>query len=383
MKRILMFIYSANSYSETFINDEINFLKGVESVRITVLHYGRSKKSAAIEGLDVPNNFLFRWLNSPDKWNFKALKFASGRKYLLQYLISFFQKNRFDVIYCHFGPNGNLIAELMNLGYISSESRLVVRFHGMDLVKRKYNKSYYRILNQHADIYVVGTEYARAQLLTYNVPPSKILILPVGIKGKNVTATLKCKELDTTWNLITVGRLVELKGHRQAIEIMKILKDNHIKFKYTIIGSGPLQQDLSNLLRTYNLTSYVTIVPPVDHERTLKLLQKNDIYIYPGIKDKIGREETQGLANIEAMATGLPIISSPVGGIPSYVINNYTGFLCDSNNPKYFAERIKWVMDNYNSRLVFDIRKNAIDLVKSNYQQEILNRKLLQILNFS
>src|SRR5690606_27192598 len=205
--RILIFIYSASSYSETFIKDEIDFLKGVESVRITVLHYGRAKKTEAIEGLDVPHNFFLRWLKSPDKWNLKALKFASGRKALLQYLISFFRKNKFDVIYCHFGPNGNLIAELMSLGYISSESRLLVRFHGMDLVKRKYSKSYYRILIQHADRYVVGTEYARTQLLAYNVPPSKIVILPVGIKGKNIATALKCKELNPTWNLISIGRL--------------------------------------------------------------------------------------------------------------------------------------------------------------------------------
>ena len=380
MKRLLIFIYSANSYSETFIADEVDFLKRLQSVRTTVLHYGEPKKSKAVEGLNIPNNFLFRWLKSPAKLNLKALKFANGRKSLLQYLIPLFEKTGFDVIYCHFGPNGKLIAELMQLGYVSSESRLIVRFHGMDLVKGKYDANYYKILTQHVHTYIVGTEYAKTQLQGYNVPQSKIVILPVGVKERNIVTELKCKQFGTTWHLISIGRLVELKGHIQAIEIMKILKDSRIQFKYTIVGSGPLQKDLLKLLDTYNLMSLVTIVPPLNHASTLKLLQQNDIYIYTGIRDKVGREETQGLANIEAMAAGLPIISSPVGGIPSYVVNNYTGFLYDSKNPEMFAEKIKWLMDNYSSRLVSDIRQNAINLVRSHYQQELLNEELLKII---
>lgn len=112
----------------------------------------------------------------------------------------------------------------------------------------------------------------------------------------------------------------------------------------------------------------------------LHLLKKSQIYLYPGIRDQTGRAETQGLANLEAMANGLVILASNIGGVPDYVLPNKTGFLCEPGNVDQFVEKLQWIMQNYSSDEIVKIRKNAITEVENNYCQEKLNEKLLNLL---
>ena len=380
MKKLLIFFYNLNNYSETFISDEIEYIKNEKSFQTTLLHYGASDKDKSTIGLNIPNNFIARCIKSPRSLNLKLLKHRNGNRFVLQYLIKFFQKNQFDLIYCHFGPNGKLIAELKHLGYIPPTTELVVRFHGMDLVKKVYPRGYYQLFRNYANILIVGTEYARSLLMGYDIPARKIVTIPVGIKAKFLSSKLARRKSDDVWNLISVGRLVEFKGHLEAIEVMRVLRRDGIKFKYTIIGSGPLRYQIGRLLEKYLLRPFVDILSPVPHQTTLQLISECDVYIHAGITDRNGREETQGLANIEAMAAGLPIISSPVGGVSDYVIDNYTGFICESRNCEEFAGKIRWVMENYNTRHLTMIRTNAVNLIKKNYTQEVLNARLVEIL---
>src|SRR5690606_33687859 len=124
----------------------------------------------------------------------------------------------------------------------------------------------------------------------------------------------------------------------------------------------------------------VEIINGLPHEKILGLLEKSDLYLYPGIIDPAGRAETQGLANLEAMAQGLPIIASRVGGVPDYVIDGETGFLCEPGNIEEFVERLQWIIGSYNSDEITEVRRRAVRMVSQNYCQEELNNKLLNVL---
>ena len=381
-KKVLVFINYFGKKSETFISDEIEFLSSQKDIDLTILHYGKDIPEKKVVGLYFESNFIKRWLKAVRKFDvkmFATLRYKNGLNGSLVSLIPFFKENRFDTIYCHFGTNGKLIAELKELKVIPIETKLVVRFHGLDMNFTQYPVGFYDILNSYADEILLGSQFAYKDLRTYRLNKEKLNKLPVGIMRKNISKEISDFQLEQ-FNIISVGRLVEFKGYMVALDIINEINKRSINFTYTIIGDGPQYDILSEVIERYTLQNKVKIIKSLDHANVLDILQKSQIYLYPGIRDQTGRAETQGLANLEAMANGLVIVASDIGGVPDYVVHNKTGFLCEPGVVNQFVEKLQWIMQNYASDAMVKIRQNAIAEVENNYCQEKLNEKLLKLL---
>ena len=381
-KKILVFINYFGKKSETFISDEIEFLSSQKDVDVTILHYGKDIPEKKVMGLYFESNFIKRWLKALRKFDvkmFATLRYKNGLNGSLVSLIPFFRKSKFDTIYCHFGTNGKLIAELKQLKVIPKETKLVVRFHGLDMNFTQYPEGFYDILNNYADEILLGSQFAYKNLRTYRLQKEKLNQLPVGIMRKNISKEISDFQPEQ-FNIISVGRLIELKGYLVALDIINEINIRSINFTYTIIGDGPQYDILSEVIKRYSLQNKVKIIKGLDHANVLDILKKSHIYLYPGIRDHTGRVETQGLANLEAMANGLVIVASNIGGVPDYVVHNKTGFLCEPQNVNQFVEKLLWIMQNYASDEIVKIRQNAIAEVENKYCQEKLNEKLLNLL---
>lgn len=380
-KKLLVFTNYYGKKSETFISDEISFLSDQENVDLTIMHYGSDIPDKNITGINFSSDLRKRWFKALSKLNgavLRSLRYKNGLNGALASLIPFFHQKKFDTIYCHFGTNGKLIAQLKTLGVISIETKLVVRFHGLDMNFTKYPVGFYDILNSNADHIIVGSEFAFQDLCKYQLNQQLIDKLPVGIEKNIFTADLRSPEL--IYRIVSVGRLIELKGYLVALQIMNELHKRQIDFSYTIVGDGPQYDLLCDIIAKYQLQDKVKIIKGLEHEKVLAILKESHIYLYPGIKDSTGRVEAQGLANLESMASGLVILASDIGGVPDYVIDGKTGFLCESENIAQFAEKLLWIIENYNKPEMFGIRKNAVKMVEDNYSQEYLNSKLLKLL---
>lgn len=381
-KKILVFINYFGKKSETFISDEIEFLSSQKDIDLTILHYGKDVPEKKVIGLYFESNFIKRWLKAVRKFDvkmFAALRYKNGLNGSLVSLIPFFKENRFDTIYCHFGTNGKLIAELKELKVIPIETKLVVRFHGLDMNFTQYPVGFYDILNSYADEILLGSQFAYKDLRTYRLNKETLNKLPVGIMRKNISKEISDFQPEQ-FNIISVGRLIELKGYLVALDIINEINKRSINFTYTIIGDGPQYDILSEVIERYTLQNKVKIIKGLNHANVLHLLKKSQVYLYPGIRDQTGRAETQGLANLEAMANGLVIVASDIGGVPDYVVHNKTGFLCEPGNVDQFVEKLLWIMQNYSSDEIVKARQNAITEVENNYCQEKLNEKLLYLL---
>ena len=381
-KKILVFINYFGKKSETFISDEIEFLSSQKDVDVTILHYGENIPEKNVMGLYFESNFTKRWLKALRKFDLKmfaTLRYKNGLNGSLVSLIPFFSKSKFDTIYCHFGTNGKLIAELKELKVIPKETKLVVRFHGLDMNFTKYPVGFYDVLNSYADEILLGSQFAYKDLRTYRLQKEKLNKLSVGIRKLNISKEISDSKPEH-FNIISVGRLVDFKGYLVALDIINEINKRSINFTYTIIGDGPQYEILSELIERYALQNKVKIIKGLDHANVLDILKKSQIYLYPGIRDHTGRVETQGLANLEAMANGLVILASDIGGVPDYVVHNKTGFLCEPGNVNQFVEKLLWIMQNYATDDMVKLRQNAIAEVENNYCQERLNEKLLNLL---
>lgn len=379
-KKILVFINYYGKTSETFISDEIEFLRSQENLEVEILHYGSEIPEKNVNGLNMPSSPLQRWKQQIKHFNLqklRSLKYRNGQNASLEYLIDFFKKNQYDTIYCHFGTNGKLIAELKALGVISKETKLVVRFHGLDMNFKKYPIGYYDTLINYSAIVLFGTKIAHDKLLRYGF--NKLINLPVGIKNQNIVSSENLKENKRdNFKILSIGRFIELKGHKISVDIISNLSQENVSLE--IIGDGPLMEEIKKAIENRNLQNRIILHGAKPHEFVFKKLEEAQIYIYTGIYDSEGRCENQATSVLEAMAKGKIVVASNLGGIPDYLIENKTGFLSEPGNIDEFVKKLEFIIDNWVTEEIKQIRINAVEMIRKNYAQENLNQKLLSIL---
>lgn len=149
--------------------------------------------------------------------------------------------------------------------------------------------------------------------------------------------------------LVTSSRLV----HKNAIDVViDSLTYLPSSYKFLILGTGPLEQELRNQVGELKLKDRVIFKGFVDHKNLPEYLQASNIFIRPS------RSEGMGISFIEAMAAGIPVIATQVGGIPDFLFNEVTGLFCEVDNPKDIAQKVKRISDDH------ELRKSIIDSAK-------------------
>lgn len=154
----------------------------------------------------------------------------------------------------------------------------------------------------------------------------KIKVIHCGIDPEVFSSTPE-KKIDQPLNFITIASYEEVKGHKYLIEACKKLADDKIDFHLHLIGDGPLRNTVAEQIKSLGLSEKITIHGSMPREEVAKKLQTSDIKILPSILTKRGDREGIPVAIMEAMAMGLPVISSKLSGIPELVGHDTTGIL--------------------------------------------------------
>ncbi len=181
-----------------------------------------------------------------------------------------------------------------------------------------------------------------------------------------------------TIHLLAVGRLVRKKGYMHLLRILRHLRQNGVAFQCVIVGRGPLAADLHARVREYALSKQVHLVGSLEYPEVAALQREwADAFLFTGVVAPDG--DRDGLPNVipEAMAAGLPVVTSPVAGTTEAITDGETGLVAALDNlPAWhdailratrdapFAERIRtnahaWVREN------FDARRNAARLAEA------------------
>lgn len=166
----------------------------------------------------------------------------------------------------------------------------------------------------------------------------------VGVNLKKIkTAQVDKKEMRKSISvpedsilIISVGELIERKNHEAIIRA--IAKIDNTNIYYAIAGKGPLKEQLEKLSKELGVSDRVKFLG--FRTDINKLYHIADISAFPS------KIEGLGLAGIEAMAAGLPLVSSNVHGILDYVINGKTGFSCNPDSIKEFELAIRTLVNN-------------------------------------
>jgi len=131
----------------------------------------------------------------------------------------------------------------------------------------------------------------------------------------------------------TVGRLDPRKGHRYLIEASVDIIRQYPEASILIIGSGKMESSLKQVASSLGLSErnirFLGVL-----KNTSEVLQSMDVFVLPSV------EEGLGIAILEAMAAGVPVVATSVGGIPEIVTHGETGVLVAPKNPKMLADAV-------------------------------------------
>jgi glycosyltransferase involved in cell wall biosynthesis len=154
---------------------------------------------------------------------------------------------------------------------------------------------------------------------------------------------------DTTAGLVritTPARLYITKGLTYLLEAITRVKAVHPAVEFKVYGDGEMRQELLSYAKQLGLDgNQIFVGPYTSREELFRIMARTDIFVMSSVLEGLP------IALLEAMSHGLPIIATPVGGIPEAIIDGVNGLLCPPRNPQCLAEKICALIENPDLRL--------------------------------
>jgi colanic acid/amylovoran biosynthesis glycosyltransferase len=252
----------------------------------------------------------------------------------------------FDVLLCHFGPMGVRAARLREAGVVSG--RVVTVFHGSDVsayVRRAGSRAYEHLFRT-GDLFLPISDNWRRRLIALGCPGQRIAVHRMGIDCRRFAFAVHDARKGGPLRLVSVGRLLERKGVEYAIRAVAALVAAGLDMEYTIVGDGPLRGVLGQLIRELGLSERVKILGSIAHAGVASVLAHSHVMVAPSVTAANGDMEGIPVAMMEAMASGLPVVSTIHSGIPELIDDGVTGYLVPERDTDALAAKLLYVAEN-------------------------------------
>ena len=140
--------------------------------------------------------------------------------------------------------------------------------------------------------------------------------------------------------ILFVGTLRPVKGLKYLIQAMNMVRQKDTKARLMLIGYGEERQSLEGLVKELDLGDRVTFVGKVPNEKVPEYMAASDIFVLPSLSEGFP------VVILEAMASGLPIVATKVGGLPEIVKDGENGFLVKPRGPEELADKVLALLEN-------------------------------------
>jgi len=228
-----------------------------------------------------------------------------------------------------------------------------------------FTKLFLKPVIKNADSAIALTEDMKGVM--QNIYHRDIAVLPNGINLAEYIDEPGIKDKTTPGKVILfVGRLDSVKGVQYLIRAMKRVHTKIPKARLIIVGDGPEREMLESLSLQLGIQKAVQFIGKVPHEKVKIFMQQADIFVLPSLC-----EGFPGVI-IEAMACGLPVVSSRVGGIPEIITNDANGYLADAKDAESIADYLLLLLQD--EKLRKKISYNNKQLVKKYSWENVIVR---------
>jgi len=367
------------SYSETFFNSK---LKGLQAhgVKVTLFvqdnanNYNVCKVVKATrlsrKKFLLPFHVFFVLLglvpHLKTVLRFIKLEKSTGRNRteILKHIVvnSHILKAKLD--WLHFGFATMALQSENVAKAIGAKMAVSCRGYDMDVYPLKYSGCYDLVWERVDKVHAIS-KYMLSKAYEHGLKPET----PHAIIYPAVDLSLFQKEIPVTDNkntitkLTTIARLHWIKGLSYTLEALAILKQNGIKFRYQIIGSGDQYEPLRFAVHQLDLEDCVDFLGQMPHKDVVGVLKTTDVYIQYSM--------SEGFCNavLEAQALGCLCIVSDGGGLLENILDSKTGWVVPKAQPNLLAKKLEAVIRLEVSQKQI-IRENAVNRIKKEFQIE-------------
>lgn len=250
-------------------------------------------------------------------------------------------KKNIKLIHAHFGPGGIEILETAKKLNIP----LLLTFHGYDasflLQNANYRKNIQRVL-EYANIITVS-EKMKERIILAGAKVDSVSVIRCGIpvdkfkliQRESLNYKFKNKKF---LSFLQVSNFVEKKGHKYTLLAYKNFLSYYSNSNLILGGDGPLRNEIQKFCIELGIENNVKFIGLVDENSVLNLMNKADVFLHHSVTSENGDQEGIPTVIMEAMATGLPVISTNHSGIPELIDNNFNGFLVNEKDVKSYTD---------------------------------------------
>lgn len=275
-------------------------------------------------------------------------------------------KNKYVAAHAYQASHGGGAAWLVKTFFPKTKFVLTLQ-EGNDLEKQNSVVKFFRTLMiKKADI-VTGISIYLADFARSINPKAKVLVIPNGVDMEKFKPT-GSPDKNT---LITVSRLVPKNGIGDLVKAMEKVGDQIPDAKLIIVGDGPLKESLKFKVKSLKLENQIEFSGRVSYGETPGYLNRASIFVRPSLSEGLGS------AFLEAMASGLAVIGTPVGGIPDFLKDGETGLFCKPRDAGDIADKVIELLKN--DELRNKLADNGRKLVREKYSWDLIASKYKEI----
>ncbi len=281
-----------------------------------------------------------------------------------------------DLIYAHFGPNGQIAATLKAAKFI--DIPVVTVFHGFDVtvINKKWGPSYYQTLFKHGALMLPVSEEFKKRLIDFGCSPEKIRVHHMGVDIRALKYVERSQPAPKeAIRVLTIARLVEKKGVTYGIQAVNtVARDHGIAIEFNIVGDGDMRTQLEAEIVSLGCGDIVHMVGWKNSDDVQKFIEEAHIYMAPSITAENGDEEGIPVVLMEAAASGLPLLSTHHSGIPELVRQDETGLLAEERDAQGLGKALLRLCQD--APLRKKLAHGGRALVEKEFEIESLNEKL-------
>ncbi len=183
--------------------------------------------------------------------------------------------------------------------------------------------------------FLVASSFTRSTLVDHGTPASAVTVIPYGVDSDHFRPSLESRSKGGPLRLLFVGRINQRKGIKYLLEALRLLNtpEVHLTVCGRVVDSLDLFKPFANR---------VDIRPDVSAAELLLQYQKADLFVFPSVAEGFGQ------VLLEALACGLPILSTTRTAAPDLIQNELEGFIVAPGRPELLAQHIEWALNHRN-----------------------------------
>ena len=246
----------------------------------------------------------------------------------------------------------------------------VVSERGLGKTRKYWEKLLRKTAYKKASHFVANSPITVTRMIEREDIPANIISLINNIIDVPPNSELPLPNTDNEKvSVLAVGGLRKVKGFDDLIRAISILTGQMPGISLTIAGEGPERSSLEELIETLELTEHVRLLGY--RKDVASLLPTADVYVSSSLS------EGQSNSILEAMAIGIPVVATSVGGTTSLLANGDAGLLVTSESPKALAEGINRSIVN-RAETLHRVEK-ALEIIKCKHSPEVIKSKYMSI----